>query len=296
MNTARIGVVIVSYCSEKWLDRCLDSVLTDPRCGPCVLVDNDGSGQRAGSRPGVTYLRSSSNVGFGRGCNQGFATLAGEPDRLDIFATINPDTWLEEGWGDRMLDAFDNNSDYGILSPLQMTYESGEELAPWTQAVLGDIGANPPPIVPVQWPEGSALFIRRLLWDRLGGFDPLFQLYFEEVDLCRRARRLGNRAGVVTSARYHHATGDSFDHQASPQRDVHQDLGRVLYIVTEPHQAWLAHRMSAVSLVIRGGRQWLPGNYPGFANPCFGKLKQLRGHRRQIQDKCIKDSDTGEEI
>jgi N-acetylglucosaminyl-diphospho-decaprenol L-rhamnosyltransferase len=46
---------------------------------------------------------------------------------------------------------------------------------------------------------GCFFLIERSLWDRLGGFNPLFFMYGEEADLCQRARAFG-AAPVVTPA------------------------------------------------------------------------------------------------
>jgi GT2 family glycosyltransferase len=43
----------------------------------------------------------------------------------------------------------------------------------------------------VDWVTGCCLLVRRECWQQLGGFDPEFFLYYEDVDLCRRARTLG---------------------------------------------------------------------------------------------------------
>src|SRR5262249_15533103 len=51
--------------------------------------------------------------------------------------------------------------------------------------VAPDAGAH------VDWATGCCLLVRRRLLDELGGLDPDFFLYYEDVDLCRRARRAG---------------------------------------------------------------------------------------------------------
>src|SRR5262249_37438487 len=43
----------------------------------------------------------------------------------------------------------------------------------------------------VDWATGCCLLVRRACWTDLGGFDPDFFLYYEDVDLCRRARFQG---------------------------------------------------------------------------------------------------------
>jgi GT2 family glycosyltransferase len=44
---------------------------------------------------------------------------------------------------------------------------------------------------PVDWVTGCCLLVRRRCWEQLGGFDPAFFLYYEDVDLCARAAARG---------------------------------------------------------------------------------------------------------
>ncbi len=55
--------------------------------------------------------------------------------------------------------------------------------------------------------SGSFLLISKELWVRLEGFDPVYFLYGEEVDLCLRAVRLGARPLVWSAASVIHHGG-----------------------------------------------------------------------------------------
>ena len=95
----------------------------------------------------------------------------------------------------------------GLAAPLQLRYDS-DEPAEWTRGAMGIASLDDPrlqaDLVPVAWIEASALFIRRQVFDEIGGFDALFRLYFEDNDLCRRARLAGFGQAIVPAARYHH--------------------------------------------------------------------------------------------
>lgn len=73
--------------------------------------------------------------------------------------------------------------------------------------------ADPPPgvIAEVEQPAGACIVLRRAVWQALGGFDPAFFLWFEDVDLAARALAAGYRNLVVGAAVAHHAGAAAFD-------------------------------------------------------------------------------------
>jgi GT2 family glycosyltransferase len=62
--------------------------------------------------------------------------------------------------------------------------------------------------------QGSFLLVRRDLFAELGGFDPDFFLYYEELDWCRRAGERGHRIVYYRDARIAHATRRRHDDPA----------------------------------------------------------------------------------
>ncbi|MFN4243207.1 MAG: glycosyltransferase family 2 protein [Tepidisphaerales bacterium] len=59
------------------------------------------------------------------------------------------------------------------------------------------------------WVAGACMLVRRELWERLGGMDEGYFMYFEEVDFCLRARRAGWLCHYVPAARVVHLVGQS---------------------------------------------------------------------------------------
>jgi N-acetylglucosaminyl-diphospho-decaprenol L-rhamnosyltransferase len=61
----------------------------------------------------------------------------------------------------------------------------------------------------VDWVSGACFLARRVAWDQVGGFDPAFFMYMEDVDLCWRLRRAGWAAGYEPRAEVTHIQGVS---------------------------------------------------------------------------------------
>jgi len=62
----------------------------------------------------------------------------------------------------------------------------------------------------VGWTTGAAIALPRSLWDALGGFDEAYQrAYFEDVDLCERAKRMGAEIWYAPECQFIHKVGQS---------------------------------------------------------------------------------------
>jgi GT2 family glycosyltransferase len=63
--------------------------------------------------------------------------------------------------------------------------------------------------VRVDWVSGACMAVRRRVLEEVGGFDERFFMYFEDADLCRRAREAGWGVYYLPDAQVVHETGAS---------------------------------------------------------------------------------------
>jgi N-acetylglucosaminyl-diphospho-decaprenol L-rhamnosyltransferase len=65
--------------------------------------------------------------------------------------------------------------------------------------------------VPIQvdWVSGACMALRREAWEAVGGFDPGYFMYAEDMDLCLRVARAGWRVVFDGGARVEHTVGGS---------------------------------------------------------------------------------------
>jgi N-acetylglucosaminyl-diphospho-decaprenol L-rhamnosyltransferase len=175
--------------------------------------------------PRVRLVASPENRGFGAGNNLAIESSLARDDPPDVFLFLNPDARVLHGALRALLDVFERNAHVGIAgtricgadgsermaafrfpSPLG-ELDSGLRLglvsrilAPWVVA-----GRMPAASGPVDWVSGASFAVRREVFERAGLFDQGFFLYFEETDLCQRARRAGFETWHVHEARVEHA-------------------------------------------------------------------------------------------
>ena len=213
-----VYTVVLNHNGESWLKRCLESLA---QCSypwlRTVLVDNastDNSVAVARSIASkIEIIENDQNLGFCEGNNAAIRYALGRG--ADYVALLNTDTYVEPEWLDRVVEVGEANPQIGVLGPVQLVFD-GQEFNSWMTAALPDMlpalrdRTAPGFWLPVEWVEGSCLVAKSKVFERVGLLDPLFFMFFEECDLCRRARAAGFQIAVVPSSKIHHYRGGCF--------------------------------------------------------------------------------------
>jgi len=183
------------------------------------VVDNDSEPDQRRllkGADGFELIEAGDNLGFGRAANLG-ASTGTAPYLLVSNADLSP----EPGAVVAMVEAA-RNKEIGLVGPVfdgdQNIYHDNlpSAFVLLVRTLVGGFGREPiPPPGPgqelsIQQPSGACFLIRRDLWERVGGFDDGFFLWYEDVDLARRLHDLGFSSLIVGSARVEHLGGESF--------------------------------------------------------------------------------------
>ncbi|TXH02138.1 MAG: glycosyltransferase, partial [Candidatus Moraniibacteriota bacterium] len=186
-----------------------------------IIVNNDSGEssvvERLKSHPAApTIIHESSNGGFGRANNSGAKAASGE-----VLFFVNPDAELNKGNLHSVLAAFRFRPK--ALYGMALARETGER-EPWSSGSFPNlfrlIASHIAPrsvsapwktsqIQRVDWVSGAALAVRREFFCQIQGFDESFFLYFEDVDLARRATEVGGWVGVYPFMEFCHKGGQS---------------------------------------------------------------------------------------
>lgn len=238
---SRVLIAIVNYRTANLVIDCLESLASEIMACPhvrAVVVDNasgDGSAERIaaaiaarGWQDWASLVASPVNGGFSRGNN--LAIASAPAGFLPGFVwLLNPDTRVRPGALAALLDFMRGHPRAGIAGTL---IEDGDGIT-WPYAfrfptIAGEVergarlgivsrllgkkaisrkmGSEP---APVDWVSGASMMIRSSIFDAVGPMDDSYFLYFEETDLCLRARRAGWQCWYVPHARVLHIAGQS---------------------------------------------------------------------------------------
>jgi N-acetylglucosaminyl-diphospho-decaprenol L-rhamnosyltransferase len=249
-----ISAVVVNYNAGSLLVDCVAG-LRKEGATEVVVVDNgstDGSkAALAEADPAAVWLASGGNLGYGRAANLGAGHSRGE-----YLLVCNPDIVIRPGALAVLAGALDADLGLGIVGPCLINpdgslYPSARAFPSMADALghglLGLLWPGNPfsrryqlldwdhaEARRVDWVSGACFVIRREAWDAIGGFDPSYFMYLEDVDLCWRASRAGWAVGYEPSAEVVHIQGVSADQH--PYRMIaahHRSLLRFAWRTTE---------------------------------------------------------------
>jgi GT2 family glycosyltransferase len=155
------------------------------------------------AEPGVV-LRMDRNRGYAGGMNRGIQHQLANGARQILLLT--DDVRLQPGALTPLFDFAQAEPRYGILGPAQPDgplFNYGGLLdrngRPSVRRELSDPHRGRP-VIDADWVEGSAVLIRREVFEQVGLLEERFFMYFEEADLCLRAARSGWQIGIVWAA------------------------------------------------------------------------------------------------
>ncbi|MBP6016254.1 MAG: glycosyltransferase family 2 protein [Candidatus Promineofilum sp.] len=211
MTRPTLSVIILNWNGRPYLEACLVSLEAQTLAPErIVLVDNgssDGSVAFVRERfPQVTVCENGGNLGFAAGNN-----VALREATTDIVVLLNPDVILSPDTLSALAESMADDATIGIVG-CKLWYPGGDLIQhaggyiTHPQALprhygIGERDTGQYDVTrEVEYLIGAAAALRVSMLDRIGLMDEGFFLYFEDVDLCARARHAGYRVVYLPQA------------------------------------------------------------------------------------------------
>ena len=230
-----LSILIVTWNSERWIDRCLRSI--PAACEgleyEVVVHDNASSDGTVTHVRDANVIRSATNAGFAAGTNRAFAASRGR-----YVFLLNPDCELAPRALTRLLEFMEPHPQIAAAVPLLID-ESGDSQREFQIRRLPTLGTLAAELLlldklfprnrataryryrdldlthpqRIEQPAAAALLLRREVVEEIGPLDEQFApAWFEDVDYCQRLAVSKKELWAVPSAEVRHFGGASLEH------------------------------------------------------------------------------------
>jgi GT2 family glycosyltransferase len=187
-----ITFVIVSYKSDHIIEKCIQSIYSNIKI---IVVENSNNFQikkyLENKFLNVEVIISKNNLGYGTGNNLGLSKV-----KTQYAFILNPDTVLEKNCLNELTKAIINlKDDFTIIAP-NLLNNYGYFTRQQNNLQNG--------VLEVDYVKGFAILInlKKINFSKI--FDENFFLFLEEIDLCKRIKKLGGKIFVVINSRIQH--------------------------------------------------------------------------------------------
>lgn len=216
-----ISIIIPVFNNFKMTYDCVKSIVEQGAGVPfeIIIVDDCSRDETVLASfvfsGGIRLVRNAANQGFIRSCNGGFDAARG---KYVVF--LNNDTVVKPHWLDELYQTVANDPTIGIVGAKLLSSDGTLQESGGIVWRLGDAwnwgrgeSADDPRFCYLRdadYVSGACLMLEASLFAKLGKFDELYlPMYYEDTDLCFRARQLGYRVVVQPMSEVIHLEGAS---------------------------------------------------------------------------------------
>lgn len=232
-----VSVIIVTWNSEEEIKPCINSIIAGVQASggleiELIIVDNASSDNtlvelRKTGFINLHILRNHENLGFTKAVNQALKSAQGKNILL-----LNPDTVLKQNVIQLLTNFLNSNDDYGACAPLMLNedgtiqysirnfpsywmmycefylfayiFPKTKMFGKWKMKYF-DYSND----ADVQQPMAAALMVKKSVSDKIGLMDERFEMFFNDVDLCKRIVDSGLKIRFIKKAEVIHKKGAS---------------------------------------------------------------------------------------
>ena len=210
-----LSIVIVNYKTWDKLAFCLDSILKQIEIEiQVIVVDNNSNDNKffvfQQKYKWVTWIENSKNYGFAKACNIGIENAISK-----WYLFLNPDTILEPKSIHSLINYCNEKTEHRIIGIKQLNENKknsnsyGLFLNFWSLSGLirtlirlkkGSYKSiNSKEIANPDWISGSFIMIRKKDFELINGWDESYWMYYEDMDLCKRAKKINLKVSLLNN-------------------------------------------------------------------------------------------------
>lgn len=297
----QVAVIIINYNTSKFTLECIQAVVaktSEAISYEIIVVDNNSQlsdyknlKKHFPKQPNIKLHRSDINTGFGGG-NMFGAQFA----KAEYLLFLNNDAMLKNDCLSILYKFMEDNQKVGVCTA--QNYDEHGKFVPsfdhnkGIRRLLfgrGFLEKINPKVYPkrkkeyaspleVNWVNGAFLFFRNKAFQKIGGFDTNIFLYWEEMDLSHRLRKIGYSSILVPKARILHYQGVSIGNSERIDKEAYISY---LYVLRKNHglikYIWI--RKYLIFVILIKPKKWYLLSVLLKPNPSKASLKHLQQPR-----------------
>ncbi|MFC2176721.1 glycosyltransferase family 2 protein [Bacteroidota bacterium] len=219
-----VAVVILNWNGRDFLNQFLPSVIKHSVGARVYVADNASTDDSVSFLKAnfleVSLIQLSENLGFAGGYNHALQNL-----EEDYFVLLNSDVETTPNWITPIITLMDLDEKIAACQPKIRSYNERDKFEyagasggfidqygyPFCRGRLFDAletdNGQYDDVKEVFWATGACLFVRRDVYQQLGGLDEDFFAHMEEIDFCWRLKRAGYKVMVQPASVVYHVGG-----------------------------------------------------------------------------------------
>lgn len=220
----KIAVVILNWNGRALLEQFLPSVISNSYEAIVYVADNasidDSVSYIKNNFPTVILIQNSENGGYAKGYNNALKHI-----EADVFCLLNNDVEVTSNWLQPVINEFESHLETAIAQPKILDYKN-KSFFEYAGAGGGFIDKYGYPYCrgrifntiekdmgqyddtrKIFWASGACFFIKKKVFEELGGFDESYFAHMEEIDLCWRAFNAGHITKYIGTSTIYHLGG-----------------------------------------------------------------------------------------
>ncbi len=270
----KVSVVVANWNGLKLLKKNFPQLIASANFAKnaiyeVIVVDNGSQDDSLKYLTGLNFLKlkvikNNKNMGFPVAVNQGVKLAKG-----DIICSLNNDVAPTKNFLEEALGLFGDESVFAIS-----LHEKGEgpSVGKFEAGHIGFTrGVEKGKVQSSFWASGGSGLFRKKYWDKLGGFDEMFSPgYWEDLDLCYRARKRGYSILWSPDSLVFHKHESSYTLLAKSYISLVKERNQLLMMwkdITSRKLLWL-HLIGLVSRLVR---------HPGYIKVVVALISKLPG-------------------
>ncbi|MEM2260634.1 MAG: glycosyltransferase family 2 protein [Candidatus Methanomethylicaceae archaeon] len=221
----KLSIIIVNYNGCKFLKSCITSLLKSTYKNFEIIIVDNGSHDESieylkyisSKEPKIKIVLLNKNYGFAMGNNIGYKYTS-KTSKFVFF--LNNDTEVEDDCLEKIVVKMELDDLIGAAQPKirsmknKMIIDAVGGMADYYGRTFHrgfgeyDCGQYDQ-INESFYAQGAAIIVRKSVIEKIGLFDPLYFLYYDETDLCWRMHLAGYKVAVIPEAVVYHYGGGS---------------------------------------------------------------------------------------